>query len=154
MFPHFYATCNTSLHYRVCNAFWWFFCQRLRPSIIPVHLLMKLITWWLLDFSTYFAQFWLNMSVHICDDWKVTRIVHVSRSIQCQINIWIPSVDDLDDITQKLDFKEDTNPSAVSILWQGSTKPIGRSIDSSNYLFPVQIISSGKCPLNGQFDNV
>jgi len=34
-------------------------------------------------FCTILIEF---VRTHICDDWKVTRIVHVSRSIQCQIN--------------------------------------------------------------------
>ena len=65
-------------------------------------------TMMIIRFFMYFAQFYRICTyihiLYIYGDRKVTQILHVLRSIQCQINIRIPSVCDLDHITRKKDF--------------------------------------------------
>ena len=152
MFPHFYATCNTSLHYRVFNAFWWFFCQRLRPSILLVHLLMKLITWWLLDFLTYFAQFWLNLYVHIyvmigkLPELFMFRDPFNAKSIFEYRVLMILTTSSKNKILKRIQ-------SPLQLPYYDEALQ-SQSLDSSNYLFPVQILSCGKCLPNGQFDDL
>jgi len=123
LFPHFYATCNTSLHF---FNFWWFFYQRSRPSIIPVHLLMKLITWRTsLDFLCIlhnFIGYVRHTYIHIymvignlpklfmfCDPFN-------AKSIYLNTVCWWSWSHHLKN--------KDKNSCTVAIFWRGSTKPI------------------------------
>ena len=87
-FLNFYATCNACLLFRVFNAFWWFFCQRIRPLTITPTLAHKLIIRpWSLDFYMDLHIFLLK--IYYIWYVKITQIVHVLSIVCCKPNhIW------------------------------------------------------------------